>query len=193
MAVAQLGIGPRIAGLLRKKYPRNTAKEAARRFKTSPKNVERWLSGKAPTPAFIEEMTMEWGSEFIEDVFTEAVQAHDDRVAKVRRILITYQPLRAVTLDESSSDGLGAMRTIVPAPTAEQSQLVLPGRKKGKWRKVLTAGLGPFRPAFETLRWWGNEFRYRIDTLRTPKVPERRELHTLLVALLKSFESTQRG
>jgi hypothetical protein len=79
-----LGVGPRVAALLKDVYPRNTAKLIAGDLSVSISTVERWLAGHAPTVLHLEEMYGRWGERFVRAVFCEAFVANDERVGQLR-------------------------------------------------------------------------------------------------------------
>lgn len=96
-----LGVGPRVAVFLRRTHPRHCAELVARDLRTSPKTVERWLAGHAPTVAHLEGMVALWGERFVATVFWEAFERRDRRIAmleaKLARLRADAAPAHAVT------------------------------------------------------------------------------------------------
>lgn len=77
------GVGPRVALFLRDLYPQDRAKLLARDFKISVSTAQRWLDGKAPTTAQLEEMVEKWGEPFLQLVFAESFRRHDPRIQQL--------------------------------------------------------------------------------------------------------------
>lgn len=80
-----LGVGPRCAEWLKRRYPRNKGKLIARDFRVSENTAWRWLAGGAPTVAHLEEMHRRWGFPFIAFVFAEHLARRDARIEELER------------------------------------------------------------------------------------------------------------
>jgi hypothetical protein len=88
----KIGLGARIAEILRKKYTSDRAKMIARDFRVSTGTAKRWLSGVAPTSSVIEEMVARWGVGFVVEAFSDALKAGDQRVNQLTEAIKTSEP-----------------------------------------------------------------------------------------------------
>lgn len=66
-------VGDRVATWLRNLFPINTAKEAARLLKCSPRTVEGWLKGQMPQNKHMLQMMQAWGKAFVAFAYEPAV------------------------------------------------------------------------------------------------------------------------
>jgi len=76
------GESPRLAQWLRQKYPRDTAKMVAADVRAPVRTVENWLTGTAPSLAWVMQMILVWGPDFLGCIMDEQPQWLDDARAK---------------------------------------------------------------------------------------------------------------
>jgi len=107
-----LGLGPRCKAWLRQQYPKNRGKLIARDFGVHENTAWRWLSGRAPTTAHLEEMYGRWGLPWLEFVFVEAFERQDARLGHLHQIdtEISRLEARRAELDEARIRWLEARR-----------------------------------------------------------------------------------
>lgn len=65
-------VGERWRFTLKRRWPANTAKEAARAFDVDERTVERWLAGAAPRTAVLLRAARQWGWSFLAEVMEPA-------------------------------------------------------------------------------------------------------------------------
>ncbi len=89
-------VARRIARWLELEWPKNTTKEVAREFATSPKTVEKWLGGQHPASKFVAAMTQKWGREFLLYVYEPVLnEGHQltliDEIDRLRLSIAVFQ------------------------------------------------------------------------------------------------------
>jgi hypothetical protein len=132
-AAITYGIGQRVAFWLRKEWPRDTVKQAARELDVSTDTVKGWLQGKPPQNRHFHQMVVRWQQTFLAFVYqphfdwTEQARLDVELETALASLEEIRDRLRSRTNDPKS---VGEIRAVENGAAAEPRPRVAPAHRK---------------------------------------------------------------